>query len=192
MNAQITELYRLLNNLIRTGVISAVDTDKWLCRVKVGELETTWINWLTHRAGDARIWWCPSVGEQVLLLSIGGNLETAFALPAIYSDQSPPPSTSPTVHLIEYSDQAQFSYDPKTGQALIRGIKSLRVEASDEIACQTKVMTIDAEKMQIKSQLVITGKVTQSGGTMSSNGVVVDKHQHSGVKAGGDTSGWPT
>ncbi|KEK92116.1 phage-related baseplate assembly family protein [Escherichia coli 4-203-08_S1_C3] len=27
------------------------------------------------------------MGEQVVLLSLGGNLETAFALPAVYSNQ---------------------------------------------------------------------------------------------------------
>jgi len=51
MNAQLNELLRLISNLIRTGVISEVDPDNWLCRVKVGDLETNWINWLTFRAG---------------------------------------------------------------------------------------------------------------------------------------------
>lgn len=87
MNAQLTEIMRLITNLIRTGTVTEVDRENWLCRVKVGELETNWINWLTLRAGCARTWWCPSPDEQVVVLSMGGNLETAFALPAIYSSQ---------------------------------------------------------------------------------------------------------
>ncbi|MDK9953221.1 phage baseplate assembly protein V, partial [Enterobacter ludwigii] len=51
MNAQLTEIMRLITNLIRTGTVTEVDRDNWLCRVKVGELETNWINWLTLRAG---------------------------------------------------------------------------------------------------------------------------------------------
>ncbi|HDH7156796.1 TPA: phage baseplate assembly protein V [Escherichia coli] len=75
MNAQLTEIMRLITNLIRTGVVTEVDRENWLCRVKTGDLETNWINWLTLRAGNARTWWKPSEGEQVVLLSLGGNLE---------------------------------------------------------------------------------------------------------------------
>lgn len=51
MNAQLTEIMRLITNLIRTGIVTEVDRDGWLCRVKTGDLETNWINWLTYRAG---------------------------------------------------------------------------------------------------------------------------------------------
>lgn len=71
MNAQLTEIMRLITNLIRTGTVTEVDRENWLCRVKTGELETNWINWLTYRAGKSRTWWCPSPGEQVVLFSLG-------------------------------------------------------------------------------------------------------------------------
>ncbi|MDD8336858.1 phage baseplate assembly protein V [Escherichia coli] len=73
MNVQLTEIMRLITNLIRTGVVTEVDRENWLCRVKTGELETNWISWLTLRAGNARTWWRPSEGEQVVLLSLGGK-----------------------------------------------------------------------------------------------------------------------
>ncbi|RDT48644.1 phage baseplate assembly protein V, partial [Enterobacter roggenkampii] len=38
---------------------------------------------------------------------------------------------------------------------------------------------------------VIKGGVTHGGGAMSSNPIVVDKHGHTGVKTGADTSGGP-
>lgn len=105
MNAQLTEIMRLITNLIRTGVVTEVDRENWLCRVKTGDLETNWINWLTLRAGNARTWWKPSEGEQVVLLSLGGNLETAFALPAVYSNQFAPPSTSADACVTEHPDR---------------------------------------------------------------------------------------
>lgn len=37
----------------------------------------------------------------------------------------------------------------------------------------------------------ITGNISHSGGELSSNGVTLHTHQHSGVKAGGDCSGGP-
>lgn len=43
MNAQLTEIMRLITNLIRTGVVTEVDRENWLCRVKTGDLETNWI-----------------------------------------------------------------------------------------------------------------------------------------------------
>ncbi|HBQ2757232.1 TPA: phage baseplate assembly protein V, partial [Klebsiella pneumoniae] len=49
MNTQLTNIMRLITNLIRTGVVTEVDRDGWLCRVKTGDLETNWINWLTYR-----------------------------------------------------------------------------------------------------------------------------------------------
>ena len=55
MNAQLTEIMRLITNLIRTGVVTEVDRENWLCRVKTGELETNWISWLTLRAGIGRL-----------------------------------------------------------------------------------------------------------------------------------------
>jgi len=115
MNAQLTEIMRLITNLIRTGIVSEVDPDKWQCRVKTGDLETNWINWLTFRAGKTRTWWQPSIGEQVVLLSLGGNLETAFALPAIYSDSFPPPDYSENGSTTVFNDGGWFQYEPDTG-----------------------------------------------------------------------------
>ena len=51
MNTQLTEIMRLITNLIRTGIVTEVDRDGWLCRVKTGDLETNWINWLKYLAG---------------------------------------------------------------------------------------------------------------------------------------------
>ncbi|TBL48945.1 phage baseplate assembly protein V [Obesumbacterium proteus] len=185
MNTHLTELLRLLRNMIRTGCIIEVDADKWLCRVATGENQTGWIPWLTMRAGAARTWWKPSIGEQVLLLAIGGELTTAFALPAIYSDEKPPPSQSENALVVTFPDGARFEYEPESGHLSISGIKSMDVTAADSMALTTKKLTIQA------SETVIKGKVTQTGGDMSSNGVVVHTHVHSGVKSGGSNTGGP-
>lgn len=191
MNAQLTEIMRLITNLIRTGTVTEVDRDNWLCRVKTGELETNWINWLTLRAGNSRTWWKPSVGEQVVLFSLGGNLETAFALPAVYSNQFPPPSRSEDGSVTEYPDGGWFEYEPETGRWYVRGIKSMVIEAADNITFKTGEFVVEADTTRINSEVVINGGVTQGGGPMSSNGIVVDKHGHDKVKSGGDTSGGP-
>nr|VXZ92028.1 Phage P2 baseplate assembly protein gpV [Klebsiella pneumoniae] len=68
MNTQLTEIMRLITNLIRTGIVTEVDRDGWLCRVKTGDLETNWINWLTYRAGKSRTGGA-RLREQVVLFS---------------------------------------------------------------------------------------------------------------------------
>ncbi|WP_350261135.1 phage baseplate assembly protein V [Pantoea sp. BJ2] len=191
MNIQLTEIMRLITNLIRTGIVSEMDPEKWQCRVKTGDLETNWINWLTFRAGNTRTWWQPSIGEQVVLLSLGGNLETAFALPAIYADAFPPPDYSENGSTTVFNDGGWFQYEPDTGQLLIKNIKSVRIEAADGIQLITDQLGVDASQMLINSETVMNGAVTQGGGPMSSNGVIADKHAHDKVKAGGDISGEP-
>ncbi|EKS6929045.1 MULTISPECIES: phage baseplate assembly protein V [Enterobacter] len=191
MNSQLTEIMRLITNLIRSGTVTEVDRENWLCRVKVGELETNWINWLTLRAGGARTWWCPSPDEQVVVLSMGGNLETAFALPAIYSSQFAPPSDSVDASVTQYPDGGWFEYEPATGRWHVRGIKSMVIEAADNITLKTSDFVVEANTTRINSEVVINGAVTQGGGPMSSNGIVVDNHAHNKVKSGGDTSGGP-
>ncbi|MEB2479077.1 phage baseplate assembly protein V, partial [Citrobacter freundii] len=62
------ELARAIRNLIRSGVVTAVDIVRGLCRVQSGGIQTTCLNWLTTRAGRSRTRWAPSVGELVLLL----------------------------------------------------------------------------------------------------------------------------
>ena len=44
------------------------------------------------RAGKTRSWNAPSVGEQVLVLCLGGELDTGFVMPGIFSYDNPAPS----------------------------------------------------------------------------------------------------
>lgn len=108
------EIARAIRNLIRTGIVTDVDHDEGLCRVQTGGMQTTWLNWLTCRAGRSRVWWAPSVGEQVLLLAIGGELDTAFVLPGIFSGDNPAPSASPDALHVAFPDGAVIKYEPET------------------------------------------------------------------------------
>ncbi|HAX2507612.1 TPA: phage baseplate assembly protein V [Escherichia coli] len=195
MNVQLTEIMRLITNLIRTGVVTEVDRENWLCRVKTGELETNWISWLTLRAGNARTWWRPSEGEQVVLLSLGGNLETAFALPAIYSNQFAPPSTSADACVTEHPDGGWFEYEPATGRWYVRGIKSMVIEAADNITMKTSEFVLEADRTRINSEVVINGGV--NGGVPSTGDINIiggcggdGQSGNIGVSGEGGTSYW--
>ena len=95
---RIADLERRVNRMLTLGVVSEVDLDAARCRVRYGpkdgpEAVTAPIPWVTWRAaGEDASWWAPQEGEQVLLLAIGGELEGAVALPAIFSNALPAPS----------------------------------------------------------------------------------------------------
>lgn len=199
----IQELARAIRNLIRSGVVTEVDTVQGLCRVQSGGIQTTWLNWLTTRAGRSRTWWAPSVGEQVLLLAIGGELDTAFVLPGIYSDDNPAPSASADAWLVEFPDGAVMSYEPETGALTVTGIKTADVTASDSVAVSVPVVLIKAETritldtpevvctnklttgtLEVKQGGKMSGNIEHSSGAFTSNGVQVDKHGHGGIRRG--------
>ena len=198
------EIARAIRNLIRTGIVTDVDLDEGLCRVQTGGMQTTWLNWLTCRAGRSRVWWAPSVGEQVLLLAIGGELDTAFVLPGIFSDDHPAPSASPDAIHVAFPDGAVIEYEPESGALTVSGIKTADVTASNSITATVPVVMVKAETritldtpevvctnklttgtLEVKQGGKMTGNVEHTGGIFTSNGVQVDDHDHGGVERGG-------
>ncbi|WP_196087840.1 phage baseplate assembly protein V [Enterobacter ludwigii] len=204
MNTQLNEVMRILRNLIRTGIVTDVDHDEGLCRVQTGGIETTWLNWLTCRAGRSRVWWAPSVGEQVLLLAVGGELDTAFVLPGIFSDDHPAPSVSPDALHVSFPDGAVIEYEPQNSALTVSGIKTADVTASDSITATVPVVlvkastriTLDTPEVVCTNKLTtgtlevqkggkMTGNIEHTGGKFISNGVQVDDHAHGNVQSGG-------
>lgn len=202
---------RLLRNLIRIGTVNTVDLDRALCRVDTGGNRTDWIHWVSLRAGRTRMWWAPSEGEQVLVLALGGELDTAFVLPGIFSDDFPAPSASADALYIDFPDGAVLEYEPATGALSVTGIKTADVQASESITASTKVVMVKAAKkitldapevictnklttgtLEVKKGGTMTGNITHTGGSFSSNGVVADKHTHGGVQNGGGKTDDPS
>ncbi|WP_414147545.1 phage baseplate assembly protein V [Erwinia sp. BNK-24-b] len=195
MNSQTSEILRLLRNLIRIGTVSAVNLDDGLCRVDTGNNTTNWLHWLAARAGRTRSWNAPSVGEQVLVLCLGGELDTGFVLPGVFSDENPAPSASADALHWSFPDGAVIEYEPENGALKATGIQSATIQAavkimldSPEVECSALLKTA---MLEVTQGGTMKGDVQHSGGSFSSNGVVVDSHKHGGVKSGGDTSAGP-
>lgn len=73
----------------------------------------------------------------------------------------------------------------------MRDIKSMVIEAADNVTFKTGEFVMEADTTRINSEVVINGAVNQGGGPMDSNGIVMDDHAHNNVKSGGGTSGVP-
>jgi len=188
MNSQIPEILRLLRNLIRIGTVSAVNLDDGLCRVDTGNNTSRWLHWLTARAGRTRSWNAPSVGEQVLVLCLGGELDTGFILPGVFSDEYPAPSASADALHWSFPDGVVIEYEPANGALKATGIQTATIQAAVKIL-------LDSPEVECSALLkTATLEVTQGStmkGSFISNGITVDSHKHGGVKSGGDTSGGP-
>ena len=199
----IQELARAIRNLIRSGVVTEVDTVQGLCRVQSGGIQTTWLNWLTTRAGRSRTWWAPSVGEQVLLLAIGGELDTAFVLPGIFSDDNPAPSASADAWQVVFPDGAVIEYEPETSALTVSGIKTADVTASGSITATVPLVLVKASTsitldtpevictnklttatLEVQKGGMMKGNIEHTGGSLSSNGKVLHTHKHPGDSGG--------
>lgn len=208
------DIYRLLQNLIRLGTVAEVrHTRPARVRVQTGDLLTTWLPWVELRAGATTTWNPPTVGEQVVLLSPGGDLASAIVLTGVDQDAIPHPSGNSDETVTLYRDGAREAYNHATGAMTITGINSLYVEAAESVHFKTQQITLDAPqststgKHTVEDLLsylagmagkdgkgnstAITGDITHVSGNLSSNGVVVHLHVHTGVQPGGSNTGGP-
>ncbi|CFR19848.1 phage baseplate assembly protein V [Yersinia kristensenii] len=206
--ANIQELARMLRNMIRTGVIVETDLIAGRCRVQTGGIYTDWLQWLTHRAGGSRTWWAPSVSEQVLILAVGGELDTAFVLPGIFANDHPAPSASADAYHVTFPDGAVIEYEPESSALTVSGIKTANITASQtliasvpevRVSASTRI-TLDSPEVICTNTLItgslevqkggkMSGNIEHSGGSLSSNGKVLHTHQHPGDSGG--TTGAP-
>ncbi|WP_137936105.1 phage baseplate assembly protein V [Chitinivorax sp. B] len=204
------DLARRLESLIRFGTILAIQPQPPRVRVQSGGLHSTWLPWLTLRAGSTRTWSPPTVGEQCLLLSPSGEPAAGVVLLGLYAEPHPSPSNSLDEQVCAFPDGAVIRYHHGTGSLSATGIKTARVQASQRctVDCPQSVFTGDVQingnltvdgQTLAKSLLtylagmagqagasgktVISGAIEHQGhfanhGTLSSNGVVLDKHNH--------------
>ncbi|HDY0315146.1 TPA: phage baseplate assembly protein V [Escherichia coli] len=189
------ELIRLLENILRVGVVIAVDEESWRVRVQSGELQTDWLRWNTTRAGAFSIWVPPSVGEQVWLGCIGGNPETAVIIGSLYSSDNPAPGSILKEIVLTAPDGASFRYDAEASSLEAQGMKTAHIKASASVTLETPIVEctdhLKARTFELSEGGTMKGNVTHSGGSLSSNGVTVHSHVHGGVQGGSSNTGGP-
>ncbi len=141
-NFAISELSRKLANIIRVGSVKEIDYKKARVRVKVEEFLTDWLPWIIHRAGEDKTWLPPSIDEQVIVLSPGGELALGVVLPAIYQQKYPPPECQETVNILEFRDGTKLSYDSDKNH--------LEIDVVDKITLKVGKSSIEMTKNGIK------------------------------------------
>jgi phage baseplate assembly protein V len=114
-----SEVARRLNNIVHFGTVSEIDLKKARVRIKIGKITTDWLPWLTL-AGAVKIWNPPVVGEQVCVVSQGGDLSLAVAIPSIFQDKFAAPSDDANIVRIEFSDDFAIEFDKANNEFAVQ------------------------------------------------------------------------
>ncbi|AYM75489.1 phage baseplate assembly protein V [Janthinobacterium agaricidamnosum] len=212
MNADLSDLLRLLQNLIRLGTIAEVKGAR--ARVRLGPtLTTEWLKWATRRAGNTRTWSAPTVGEQVIVFSPGGDLTRGIIVPALYSQEFDAPDTSDSIHTTHYPDGAVVQYD-HAAHALTATLHGGTATITADKVTSNAPSTICTGDLTVMKNLIVNGATALNGGVNAKAGaaggvamavqgtvkasddvlagaISLLKHPHGGVKQGGDQSDGP-
>lgn len=141
-NFAISELQRKLANIVRIGVIKEVDYEKAKVRVKIGELLTDFLPWITSRAGEERSWLPPSINEQVVILSPLGELSLGVVLAGIYQQNYSAPENSEMINSLVFQDGTKLLYDKES--------KNLEISVVDKLNFKVGKSEIEMTKSGIK------------------------------------------
>ncbi len=133
----LNDLARRLANIIRLGQIFAVDYEAAKARVKIGNLETDWLPWITSNSGETKNWNPPEIDEQVIVLSPCGELNQGVILPSLYRSNAP--ENSGDIKSIIFADGSKISFDKTSGNldldikgnATIKVIGNAQIEAAN-------------------------------------------------------------
>lgn len=187
----LAELSRLLENLIRFGLIAEVQHVPPRVKVETGGILTTWLPWLAWRAGADREWDPPTVGEQVLLFSPSGQLANGIAVTGVFSDLIPTNGDRAGLHRRTYADGAVVEYDsvahhlsavlPDGGTTELISTGGIHVIGD---------ITHEGNYIQTGNQTV-TGQVTVTKDVVAA-GISLVTHTHGDVQTGSGKTGAPS
>lgn len=220
MDFDISELQRLLANLIRIGKIAQVDIENARVKVSAGGLTTEWLPWTAGRAGSTRKWSAPSVGEQAVLLSPFGDSAQGVVISGIYQDNHPAPASSGADETTVFSDGTTVNYNSESNTltVTVAGAGNVNVNCKTATVNADTNVTLDTPSTHVTGAMTVDGPLTYKGGLTGSGGSgasltgnmsimgdisnsgeltnnsknVGSGHVHSGVQSGGGNTGAPT
>lgn len=137
------ETMRRLQSLVMVGTVHEADYKgekpdnahkKPRVRLKVGDMITGWLPWMAERAGKDRKWWAPDVGEQVVVLSPGGDPAQGIILKgAVYQNKHDHNATDPDLDRTDYSNGAYVEHNRKSGAFTIRAKGNVTIETDGNV-----------------------------------------------------------
>lgn len=200
MIPELSDIRRRIENIVRMGKIEFADYTKARVRVRIGNVLTNWIPWVTTRAGGDVSFWAPEVDEQVLVFSPGGETSLGVCLPAIYQSAIPANADDENKARIDFENGSSVEHDRETGvlKVIVPNDGKVEIQSGGDVT----VVASGTLKLQAAS-IEITGPITHTGGDIASDrnfttseevtasGIKLSSHKHSGVQSGGAQTGNP-
>ena len=178
------DLERRLSNMLRVGVIeNKGDEPSDQVRVRIGELHTAPLYWLTHRAGPDKTWWKPEDGEQVLVLSPFGDLAQGVVLPSLYREQFSALHDNPDKHITEYNDGTRIEYDRKAHK-----LTALLPDGATSELVSTGGIKLEGDLL-VDGNIKSTKDITDHTRSMQADRDIYNGHNHPGVASGPSSTG---
>lgn len=181
MTAQIlSEQQRRLHNIATIGTVFDVNPDGQAMRLDVGDNQTDWLPIPALAAGQVRVWRCPSVGEQFLLVSPSGELANAIPVLSLYSNQHPSPSNDPNEIRVRYNDTDFLSVNTQDSQLILK---------INDVIFDVNSTTLTGN-LAVNGNVQVDGNIHSDGDTVAGS-ISLQKHKHGGVMGGNSTTGAP-
>lgn len=103
---RVAEMERKMDNTVRHGKVTDVDTKKQLARIEIGErdgkpLKSAWIPY-AQLAGDYKSHRPPTKGQQLTMFAPNGEVRQAVLMPFTWSDNNKSPSEKEDEHVATY------------------------------------------------------------------------------------------
>lgn len=172
-----SDLTRQIDTLVKIGIVDAVDFAGPSVRamVRVGALLTDWLSVMQLRAGADRTVIAPSIGEQVVILSPGGDLAQGIIIGSLAQADAPAPALADGLFRTLYGDGALIEYDRYAHRLSLRLPPGamVQIEAPGGI--------------QIIGDVSVQGRITSSGDQVAA-GISLLAHTHISGTTGTATS----
>ncbi|MDM5178516.1 phage baseplate assembly protein V [Massilia sp. DJPM01] len=147
------EIERLMSNMIRVGVVAALDEANARVKMRVNGLVTDWMPFNTGRAGATRTWSAPRIGEQLVVFAPYGDTGQAFAGQSVYQDDYPAPVASMHQEHVIFPDGSTADYNSASntltitvngGGNVIVNCKHTTINTDDDVTVNTKIAIVNA------------------------------------------------
>jgi phage baseplate assembly protein V len=192
-NPEMTDVERRLEGLINYGTVVAVDyadTAKPRVRVKIGDpddedghLTTAWLPLFGRRAGGDSEWDPHEIGEAVVVLAAGGELQNGLVMPiGLFTTAHPAAGDRVGLWRKKFQDGAVLEYDRATGAMKFEAITSLKLKVGSSTLTITAAGLAFSGPVTGDSTAVFTGNVTGQGTSL---------HGHTHTDPQGGATGAP-
>jgi phage baseplate assembly protein V len=152
--------------------VDEIDHKKARVRIKIGKITTNWIPWLTT-AGAVKLWNPPVVGEQVCVVSQGGDLSLAVAIPSIFQSKFAAPSEDENVVKLELSDKSSIEFNKSDDKIAVKIEDSEIIFAKNNI--KTNIGGAQAEISKDKIRFSVGGsEIEITSGKISLHAPIID------------------